>query len=398
MSEKVKLAIVGCGGIAGAHLGGYEKLLHGGYDRFEIAAVCDTNEKNTENFQNRIGEYQDTPVAFGSVDEMLKAGIVDAADICTPHAFHHTTALPILKKGIPVMVEKPCGITVRATKKMMKAAEKGGTFIAAAEQIRRTIGARTIEWAINKKKMIGEPRFFTQEVMGVMNFDWTSYAFAWRGVKLLMGGGMILDAGVHFTDMMLYVFGPVEEVYCITRKDHDITVDAPIIGKSKVDMEDTWLGTLRFASGLVGHWSWSCTGYGHEVKTGTYYGEKGSFCDRQKWMHAFQFGADLKLKNGKEVAYEELQEKYLGQLSQKKKDTLFPFGCDDGISNECWDFIDAVDKGRSPEITAEGALAAKSIALAMYESALTGVPVKPADIESGKKRDFQKPVDEYWKI
>jgi len=399
MSEKIKLAIIGCGGIAGAHLTGYENLIKNGYDKLEIVAVCDTNQKNAKGFVKRLRASADmSPTPYATVEAMLKAQDIDAADICTPHAFHHTAAIPCLKRGVDVMVEKPVGITVRATKKMMKAAEKSGAMIATAEQVRRCLPARVIEWAINEKKMIGKPRFFSMEVMGVMPFDWKKYAMAWRAVKLLTGGGQIFDGGVHFCDMMLHVFGPVEEAYCILTSQHDATVSAPTLGKRKVDVEDTWLATLRFASGLIGNWSWSCTGYGHEVQSGVYYGEKGSFKDRQKWMHAFQLGADLKLKSGREVPYEEMEKRYLKQLSKRRKDQLFPYGLTDGISNECWDFIEAVAEGRAPEVDVHAGMKAKCLSFALYESATCGKPVKPADVEAGKVRAYQRPIDEYWKI
>ena len=39
--KRVNLAIVGCGGMAGAHLRGYEELLQRGEDRFRIVAAVD---------------------------------------------------------------------------------------------------------------------------------------------------------------------------------------------------------------------------------------------------------------------------------------------------------------------------------------------------------------------
>ena len=399
MSDRVQLSISGCGGIAGAHVGGYEKLVEAGYDKFRIVAVCDTNKRKAWKMARRLGESLGArPNVYATVEEMLKAERLDGADICTPHAFHHTAAVPCLRKGVHVMVEKPVGITVRATRKMMKAAEKGGATIAAAEQVRRCLGARAIEWAINEKKMMGTPRFFTMEVFGIMPFNWRKYAMAWRGVKLLGGGGQIFDGGVHFADMMVHVFGPVAEVSCDMRCFDGPEIKAPILGKAKIDVEDSWLATLRFESGLMGHWSWSCRGYGHEVATGVYYGDKGSFKDRQKWMHAFQFGADLKLKSGREVPYEDIERRYLKQLGKRRREQLFPYGLSDGISNECWDFVEAIAEGGAPEIDAAGALRAKSLSIALYEAATAGKPIKVADVEAGKVRAYQKPIDEYWKI
>ncbi len=54
MQQQVKLALIGCGGIAGAHMDGYEKLAEAGYDKFHLAAVCDTNRENAEAMAKRI--------------------------------------------------------------------------------------------------------------------------------------------------------------------------------------------------------------------------------------------------------------------------------------------------------------------------------------------------------
>jgi len=400
MSGPVRLALIGCGGIAGAHATGYEKLAQAGYDRFRLEAVCDTNRDNATAMADRLQEsLGHRPAVFADVKEMLRETPLDAADICTPHAFHHTAALPCLERGVHVMIEKPCGITVKASKRILEAAEKSGAIVATAEQVRRCKGARAIEWAINKKKMIGKPRFFSMEVFGKSNMPWDRYAFAWRGLRLLTGGGMLLDAGAHFADMMLHVFGPVAEVCCDMRTFYMPTLNAPAgLGKRKLDVEDTWLATLRFESGLVGHWGWSREAGGFDVATGVYYGTKGSLKDRQKWMHAFQFGADLKSSDGQETPYEEIEAAYLDSLSPRRRESLFPYGFDDGITNECWDFVEAVSKGRAPEVDGVAGLRAKSLCYAFYESALAGKPVRPADVEAGKIRGYQKPIDEYWGI
>ncbi len=400
MKRQITLAIVGCGGIAGAHLKGYESLLRAGYNRFRIVAVVDPREENTFQFQNRIQEMSGfRPQAFSTVEEMLKGVEVDGADICTPHAMHHSAALPCLKVGVNVMVEKPCGLTIKASRKILAAAKSSGAIVATAEQIRRTKPARTMKWAINTKKMIGDPRFMTMQVFGNQQFDWKSYAFAWRGLKILGGGGMAFDAGVHFTDMMLYIFGPVKDVSCEFRTFFTPVLNGPSgIGKQKLDVEDTWLATLRFESGFVCHWAYSREARGHKTRTGIYYGSQGSLRDRQEWMHPFQNGADLIKADGREVRYEQIEAEYLESLSLKQKNMLFPFGLGDGISNECWDFVDAIDRGREPELTGVDGMKSKAVALAMYESNVCGDWVKVADVESGKVNAYQKPLDEYWKI
>ena len=400
MKDCLQLALVGCGGIARAHLAGYRNLHQAGYDKFTLAALCDPDAGRLRSMAAEVeAGFGYRPALYGSVEEMLSAASVQAADICTPHALHHQNAVPCLRQGVHVMVEKPCGITVKASRRILDAAAKSGALVATAEQVRRCRGSRVIEWAINRAKLMGQPRFFTMEVFGASQYDRKAYAWAWRGLKLLGGGGALIDGGAHYADMMLHVFGPVAKVYCQMRTFETPLLNGPAgLGKQPLDVEDTWLATLHFESGLVGHWSWSRQAWGHKVTSGVYWGSKGSFQDRQQWMHAFQFGADLCLKDGTEIAYEELEKRYFAKLSQKQRDQLFPFGFDDGITNECWDFVEACTRGRAPEVDGEAGLQAKSLCYAFYESSLAGKPVRPADVASGKVNAYQKPIDAYWRI
>ena len=101
MSDQVDLAVIGCGGIAGSHLNGYQQLQDKGYDRFRIAAVCDISEENVGRYAAEVAAklgYQ--PDQYSSVEEMLAAANLDAADNCLPHAYHHTAAIPCLESGL----------------------------------------------------------------------------------------------------------------------------------------------------------------------------------------------------------------------------------------------------------------------------------------------------------
>ncbi len=400
MPDAVRLAIVGAGGIAQAHLNGYDALADAGYDRFAITAVCDVNETNANETADRIEEkYGERPQIFATADQMVEADAADAADICLPHAYHHTAGVACLEGGVHIMVEKPVGITIRATKRMMEAAEGTDLVIAGAEQIRRCMPARAIEWAINDQRLIGEPRFFTQEVFSWAPLDRSDYKFAWRALKLMGGGGMLLDAGAHFADMVQHVFGPVETAICTMRTIDDTVIDLPDVEPQPVDVEDYWTATLVFESGLTGHWAWSQHAPGKKLSTRMYYGTEGSFADKQEWMHPFQFGADLIRNDGTEVPHEDIEVQYAASLSEEEKARLFPYEITDGITIECWDFIEAVAEGRDPEIGAEEALQAKSLCFALYESAHAGgEPTSVEAVKSGEISAYQDPIDEYWRI
>ena len=400
-TDKVRFAIVGTGGIAGSHLGGYRTLLDAGYDQFEIAALCDVNEERRNAFAAKVKEMFDAePAHYESVQEMAGKADIVAADICTPHAFHHTTAIPCLEAGLDVMVEKPCGITIKASDRIIEAAKKKDRIVAVAEQVRRGIKARCMNWAINEAKIIGDLRFLS--VIGFSSRDWADvadeYAMGWRMLKLLGGGGMVFDAGVHFADMMYALFGKVDTVNAWMATFQDAIVPSPELGDQKMDVDDTWMAIITFESGLVCNWSWSFSAPGEGVAAQILYGSEGSARDRGGWMHTFQNGGDITLADGTQKPYEEIEPEFRAQLNDETRDKLFPYGVENDIALECWDFIDSVQKRRKPEIDAETTKRAKSLCLALYESATAGQTVKADDVFSGKVSAYQEPINEHWRI
>ena len=400
-AEKVRLGIVGTGGIAGAHLNAYRVLLDAGYDRFEICALADVNEERRAEFAAKVKElFGWEPVQYESAEAMAEAGNVVCADICTPHAFHHSSAIPCLEAGMDVMVEKPCGITVKASDRILEAAAASGRIVAVAEQVRRGIKARCMDWAVNERKIIGDLRFLSVIAFGARDFseDVKRYAMGWRMLKLLTGGGMIFDAGAHYTDMMYYLFGPVESVSAWIGTFQKFMVESPELGSRPIDVEDTWMATLQFQNGLVANWSWSFSAPGEPVAAQILYGSEGSARDRGGWMHTFQNGGDVTFADGSTMSYEEIEKEYRDQLDSTTREKLFPYGVENDMALECWDFIDAVENRRKPEIDGATTKYTKSICLAVYESALAGQTVHVDDVVSGKVSAYQDPIDEYWKI
>src|SRR5438067_2970433 len=157
--RKLKMGIVGCGGMAGAHLRAYGHIHEAEPERFEIAALCEPVRELAEKFREQIEPMQgSTPRIYPEIGEMLSKESLDGVDICCPHAFHHTNAIAALDAGVNVMVEKPIGITIRASKAIIAAAERNGKIAATAENVRRGISQRTSHWLIHERGMIGAPR------------------------------------------------------------------------------------------------------------------------------------------------------------------------------------------------------------------------------------------------
>lgn len=71
-----------------------------------IHAVVDSNETSARAFAAKWN----VPNVYTSAEEAIAAGNIDCVHVCTPPDFHHATALPFLKAGIPVLLEKPLAV------------------------------------------------------------------------------------------------------------------------------------------------------------------------------------------------------------------------------------------------------------------------------------------------
>ena len=160
--EKIRLGIIGCGGIArGRHLTGLTQLKRAGLDTFEVTALCDTVEQNVALAAEYLREEQGaTPERYSSWEDLVAQGPVDAVDICLPHGLHHVVGIAALEAGLHVVVEKPYTVTVNTGRELAEAADRTGKVLAVAVPHRRMPGQRAVHWALNEARLIGEPRMF----------------------------------------------------------------------------------------------------------------------------------------------------------------------------------------------------------------------------------------------
>jgi len=398
MAQKVRLAIIGCGGIANGHMNGYRTLRQKGMKSFVITACCDIHEANAQAFADTAKEFQRSrPAVFTDYEEMLAAKAADAADICVPHGLHHTVACACLESGVHVMVEKPIGITVRASRAIAETADRTGLIAATAENIRRSLGQRTIRWALNERQLIGAMRSFFSQGACYSPFPADRPLFQWRIQRLLSGGLMVMDSGAHFVDSMRYFFGDLERAYA------EASLFEPAAftnakGKTVVsDCEDTWSAILTFKSGVVGTWSWSNVQKGHSYRNVIYYGSEGSIKDTGDVFHGFQsLGGEVKWADDKTMSMHDLAIEFLLSLSDDEKERLFPYGITHGMTLECWDFVDAVARGRQPEMDAWEGLKSKAISETVYESAAAGKAIAFDDVVACKVEKYQGPINRKW--
>ena len=128
-SDKVRIGIIGCGGIAtGKHLPALHKL-----SNIEMVAFCDLIRSRAESAAKNYG----TPDAkvYENYKELLEDKTIDVVHVLTPNRSHSFISVDAMEAGKHVMCEKPMAINAEEAKKMVDAAKRTGKKL--------TIGTRT---------------------------------------------------------------------------------------------------------------------------------------------------------------------------------------------------------------------------------------------------------------
>lgn len=114
-----KIATIGCGGMAtGGHGPSYAKYAATHPDT-ELAACCDLDAAKAETFRARFGFAR----SYTDLDTMLDTEKPDAVCLVAPVELTCELSCRILAKGYPLLMEKPPGLTVDETDRMIAAAD-----------------------------------------------------------------------------------------------------------------------------------------------------------------------------------------------------------------------------------------------------------------------------------
>lgn len=381
MTEVLRIGIVGCGGIAGAHVKGYKALWDNQMREFEIVTTCDIDKPRAEKMAVDIAAWQGKkPNAYGDLEELLsKEKDLQAVDICSVHRNHHTLAITCMKAGLHVTIEKPLAITMRAGRLMLDAAKRTNRILHVAENYRRTPQNRAINWALRQGR-IGKPRMIYWIDVSERLWYWT-----WREHRDQAGGGWTLDGGVHFADLFRYHIGEVKEIYAVSKAYYPIRYKKPQTQEEpiKVDVEDTTISVLNFENGVTGQWTSTTSAPGAGFSKRVIYGEEGSI----------DFNTGLKTRK-QELKMEDLVYEFMNSISKDEKEHFFPGGVTDTFAIELKEFIDAVLHTAPMETSAEEQYKSMAICFGVYESAATNQPVKLRDIMGLKIEQYQRDLND----
>jgi dihydrodiol dehydrogenase / D-xylose 1-dehydrogenase (NADP) len=193
MSSPFRWAVMGPGKIAHQ----FAKALAG----VPGAVLYAVGSRDIDRARAFAAEYKAEAV-YGSYEELVRDGNVDAVYIATPHVMHCDNAVLCLERGIPVLCEKPISINARFERRMAQAARSNSAFLMEAMWSRFLPAARHARSLI-ESGAIGEPRMLSADFSFSAPPDPASRLFD----PALAGGGL-LDVGCYVMALSSMVFGP----------------------------------------------------------------------------------------------------------------------------------------------------------------------------------------------
>lgn len=335
-------AIIGCGNISHTHAEAIQSITNA-----NLLAIYSRDIQKANKFASSYACQ-----AYDNLEALLSNEDLDIVAIATPSGAHLEPALKAAEAKKHVIVEKPLEISIDRINQMISACKDNNVKLSG-------IFNRRFNPAVRKLKQAIELGRFGQVSMVDAQIKWyRDQAYydsgAWRGTKLLDGGGALMNQGIHTIDQLLYFAGDVKRLSATTA----------LLTHQNIEVEDCAVAILEFENGargvIQGSTScWSTNGHPAEIHI---CGDQGSVFLSDASFRIWDF------KNPHEM--DDDIEQYMLQEGQAGLGANDPTAITiQGHINNFEDFISAIESDSEPEIS--GIESSKSVALinAIYESA-----------------------------
>ncbi len=193
--RKIKVAVIGCGTIANsAHIPAYMAN-----EQAEIKYFCDIIPERAAAAVEKYG----CGTAIEDYHQALNDPEIEAVSVCTPNNVHAQIAMDALRAGKNVLCEKPAARTYAEALEMQKVQHETGKVLNIGVVNRFNDGVNVIKKIIASGELGNIHHVYVsfrapRSIPG-LGGDFTTKAVA--------GGGVLIDWGVHYLDIVMYCCG-----------------------------------------------------------------------------------------------------------------------------------------------------------------------------------------------
>ena len=343
--SKLKVAVIGCGNIANsAHIPAYMKN-----PDVEIKWFCDIIPERADAAVEKYGCGK----AVYDYHEILNDPEIEAVSVCTPNAAHAPISIDFLKAGKNVLCEKPAARTYKEAKTMLDAQHETGKILNIGVVNRFNTGVNQIKKLIDQGEL-GEVYHVYVSFRSHRSIPGLGGAFT---TKAIAGGGVLIDWGVHFLDIVMYCCGDPKPLTVSAETFSKLGCDMPnyaYVGmwagppdyNGTYDVEESVAGIVRTEGPVItvnGAWAQNI---GENEMYIDFIGDKGGI--------RLQYGADFTLYSTKN-----------GMLTT----TTTAYPASNHFENEINAFVDCVRSGEKLPSHIDTNILTSRLMQAMYDSA-----------------------------
>lgn len=337
----MRVGIIGTGAISHKHAQAYKNI------GFEIAAVHNNLRERAEEFAARYGgEVMDTS------DDLCRHPRVDFIDVCTFPDFRLQPLEAAAAAGKHVQVQKPIALNAAVAQQMVETCRRHNVKLNVVSQHRFDDSIQFLKRAIDGGRL-GRLLQVDAYVKWWRSAEY--YSRAIKGSWATEGGGALINQGIHQIDMMLYLAGPVDEVFGYWQLHALHTIES----------EDVISALMRYRNGATGVIQASTAiwpGYTERLEI---HGTKGTAIVSGDKLTTW----DVQDDEGEPAPVER---DVASGASDPMAISLAPF------ERQFLDFRDAIRDNRPPLNAGEEGWRAVALVEAIYQSCRTGKQVQPS--------------------
>ncbi len=356
--EKIKIGIIGCGGIAnGKHLPAIRSL-----QDVEIVGFCDIIKEKAEKAKAEYGTEESK--VYTDYKEMLKDDSIVAIHVCTPNRSHSFITVDALHAGKHVICEKPMAINSAEAKKMLDAAKETGKILTIGYQNRYRADSSYLKRACENDDL-GD--IYYAKALALRRRAVPTWGVFLNEYE--QGGGPLIDIGTHALDLTLWMmnnYKPKMVVGSVFKKLGDQKECGNAWGDwdpEQYTVEDSAFGYIVMENGatIVLESSWALNILDVQEASTVLCGTKA--------------GADM--KDGLRINNIKYNKQNIEKPDLSAGGVAFFDGAGGGKPEEieAQVFYSAIKNGTDVVVKPEQAFVVTQILEAIYESAKTGKPV-----------------------
>jgi len=309
-----------------------------------VAAVAGPNAEKVRRLAERYGA-----AAYGETEALVRHRPLDVVLIGSPSGLHAQQGIEAARQGLHVLTEKPIDVTVARANELVAACDEAGVKLGVFFQDRFTPDFVALKAAIDEGAL-GRPLLASARVKWWRPPEYYSQS-RWRGRRELDGGGALINQGIHTVDLLLWLLGDVRRVWA-----------RAVTALHRIDVEDTMVSTLEFASGALASFEATTAAYPGYPRQVELTGTEGTVVLQQDRI----LRADLRTPRPDLVGSE------AGANPSASSPTVSDAR---GHKAALEDFLRAIREGAEPRCSGREGMRSLVLVEALYRSARTEAPV-----------------------